>query len=128
MLFLLAFLSLFGATLTLPGLAGLALTIGMAVDANIIIFDRIREEMDNGSTGFAAIKAGFDKAHITILDSNITTLLTGLVLYSWGTGPIKGFAVTLCVGILTTMFTALFVSRFGFSIFNVVNKKGELSI
>jgi len=128
MLFLLAFLSLFGATLTLPGLAGLALTIGMAVDANIIIFDRIREEMDNGSTGLAAIKAGFDKAHITILDSNITTLLTGLVLYSWGTGPIKGFAVTLCVGILTTMFTALFVSRFGFTIFNVVNKKGELSI
>ena len=84
--------------------------------------------MDNGITGLAAIKAGFDKAHITILDSNITTLLTGLVLYSWGTGPIKGFAVTLCVGILTTMFTALFVSRFGFSVFNVVNKKGELSI
>ncbi len=128
MLFLLAFLSLFGATLTLPGLAGLALTIGMAVDANIIIFDRIREEMENGMTGIAAIKAGYDKAHITILDSNITTLLTGLVLYGWGTGPIKGFAVTLCVGILTTMFTALFVSRFGFSVFNVVGKKGELSI
>lgn len=128
LLFLLASLSLFGATLTLPGMAGLALTVGMAVDANIVIFERIREELAIGATARAAIEAGFDKAHWTILDSNITTLLAGLVLYGWGTGPIKGFAVTLCLGIFSTIFAALFVSKLGFSVLRVVNKKGELSI
>ena len=128
MLFLLAALSLFGSTLTLPGLAGLALTIGMAVDSNIIIHERIREEILKGATALASIEAGFDKAHWTILDSNITTLLTGLVLYFCGTGPIKGFAVTLCIGIVTTVFAALFISRLGFSVVKLVNKKGELSI
>jgi len=96
-LILLASLSLFGATLTLPGIGGLALTIGMAVDSNIIVFERIRDELRMGSGVKAAIEAGFHKAYRTILDSNSTHLLAGLVLYSFGTGPVKGFAVTLCL-------------------------------
>ena len=107
-------MALLGATLTLPGIAGLILTVGMAVDANVIIFERIREEVRNGSTARAAIDAGFLKAHWTILDANITTLLTGIILLGWGTGPIKGFAVTLCLGVLTSMFAALYVAKVGF--------------
>ena len=99
------------ATLTMPGIAGLVLTVGMAVDANVIIFERIREELRNGRTPRAAISAGFSKARWTILDANITTLITALVLFSYGTGPIKGFAVTLSVGILTSVFAALVVTR-----------------
>lgn len=126
--FLLALLSTFGATLTLPGIAGLALTLGMAVDANVIIFERIREELRAGATDRAAINAGFDKAHWTILDANITTFLTGLILYSFGTGPIKGFAVTLCLGIFTTVFAALYISRLGYEIIDMRNRQGKLSI
>ena len=101
----------FGATLTLPGIAGLILTIGMAVDANVIIFERLKEELRLGKTVRAAIDAGFDKAWVTILDSNLTTLLTAIVLYVFGTGPVRGFAVTLSIGIAVSMFTALFVVK-----------------
>jgi preprotein translocase subunit SecD len=110
-LLLVALLALAGATLTLPGICGIALTIGMAVDCNIIIFERIREELRAGKTVRAAIEAGYDRAVVAVLDSNITTLLAGVVLYSYGTGPIKGFAVTLMIGIFTTLFTGVFVSK-----------------
>ncbi|MEI6459728.1 MAG: protein translocase subunit SecD [Pseudomonadota bacterium] len=106
-----AFLSLFGAALTLPGIAGIMLTVGMAVDANILIYERIREEVRLGVTPHAAIKAGFEKAFSAIGDANVTTLIAGVVLWSFGTGPIKGFAVVLSVGILTTLFTALVGTR-----------------
>lgn len=106
-----AVLSLFQATLTLPGVAGILLTVGMAVDANVLIFERIREELRNGVTPQAAIHAGYDKALSTIVDANITTLIAAIVLFNFGTGPIKGFAITLSIGIVTSMFTAIFVSR-----------------
>lgn len=104
-------MSFLNATLTLPGIAGLVLTIGMAVDANILIFDRIREEMDNGRNIKQATKNGFEKAMSAIIDSNLTTLITSLVLYNIGTGPVKGFAVTLSIGIVASMFGALVVTR-----------------
>ncbi|NCC28217.1 MAG: protein translocase subunit SecD [Gammaproteobacteria bacterium] len=106
-----AILSMLQATLTLPGIAGIVLTVGMAVDANVLIYERIREEIRNGSTPQASIHAGFDKALSTIVDANVTTLIAAVVLFSFGTGPIKGFAVTLFIGILTSMFTALLGSR-----------------
>lgn len=106
-----AFLSLFGATLTLPGIAGIVLTVGMAVDANVLIFERIKEELRDGSTIQSSIKSGYEKALSTIADANITTLIAAVVLFAFGTGPIKGFAVTLTIGILTSMFTAIIVSR-----------------
>ena len=106
-----ACLSLFGAALTLPGIAGIVLTVGMAVDANILIYERIREELRNKNSPHAAIKAGFEKAFSAIADANVTTLIAGVVLFLFGTGPIKGFAVVLSVGILTTLFTALMGSR-----------------
>ena len=111
-----AILSLFQATLTLPGVAGILLTVGMAVDANVLIFERIREELRNGVTPQAAIHSGYDKALSTIVDANITTLIAAIVLFNFGTGPIKGFAITLSIGILTSMFTAIMVSR------GIVNK------
>lgn len=101
----------FGATLTLPGLAGLVLTIGMAVDANVLIFERIREELRTGKTVRASIESGYRRAFWTILDANVTTLITALVLFQFGTGPIKGFAVTLSIGILASMFTALVMTK-----------------
>jgi SecD/SecF fusion protein len=104
-------MSFLNATLTLPGIAGLVLTIGMAVDANILIFDRVREEMDNGRNIKQATKNGFEKAMSAIIDSNLTTLITSLVLYNIGTGPVKGFAVTLSIGIVASMFGALVVTR-----------------
>lgn len=104
-------LGYFGATLTLPGIAGIVLTIGMAVDANVLIFERIREELKLGKTLSASIQAGYDKAFLTILDSNLTTLIAALILFQFGTGPIRGFATTLSIGIIASMFTALFVTR-----------------
>jgi len=104
-------LSLLQATLTLPGVAGIVLTVGMAVDANVLIFERIREEIRNGNTPQASIHLGYDRALSTIVDANITTLIAALVLFNFGTGPIKGFAVTLSIGILTSMFTAILLSR-----------------
>ncbi len=106
-----ALLSLFKAALTLPGIAGIVLTVGMAVDANILIFERIREEVRNGSSPMASINAGFERAFSAIVDANITTLIAGVMLFAFGTGPIKGFAVVLNLGILTSMFTALIGSR-----------------
>lgn len=108
---LVAVMSIIGATLTLPGIAGIVLTIGMAVDANVLIFSRIREELQKGMGVPKAIDAGFGRAYVTIMDANITTLLVAVILYSIGTGPVRGFAVTLSIGILTSMFTALVVSR-----------------
>ena len=106
-----AVLSLLQATLTLPGIAGIVLTVGMAVDANVLIFERIKEELGTNSNIQKAISAGYDKAVLTIADANITTLIAALVLFSFGTGPVKGFAITLSIGIVTSMFTAIIVSR-----------------
>jgi len=111
LLFLTALLSLIGATLTLPGIAGIVLTVGMAVDANVLIYERIREEIRNGLTPHAAIFAGYERAFSTIIDANITTLIVGVVLFAIGTGPVKGFAVTLCLGLLTSMLTAITYTR-----------------
>ena len=108
---LVAVMSLLSATLTLPGIAGIVLTVGMAVDANVLIFERIKEEMRNGLPVQSAIHSGFARAFTTILDANITTLIAAVILFAMGTGPVKGFAVTLSVGILTSMFTALLVTR-----------------
>jgi len=108
---LVTLLSLFGATLTLPGIAGIVLTMGMAVDANVLIYARIREEIRHGATIQQAIHAGYERAFITILDANVTTLIVGIILFWLGTGPVKGFAVTLCLGIVTSMFTSIMVSR-----------------
>ena len=111
LLFLIALLSLLQATLTLPGIAAIALTLGMAIDANVLINDRVREELRNGVSPQAAISAGYDRAWATILDSNITTLIAGLALLIFGSGPVRGFAVVHCLGILTSMFSAVVVSR-----------------
>ena len=111
LLLLVALLSMLQATLTLPGMAGIALTLGMAIDANVLINERVREELRNGVTPQAAIHAGYDRAFDTILDSNATTLIAGVALFMFGSGPIKGFAVVLCLGILTSMFSAVLISR-----------------
>jgi preprotein translocase subunit SecD len=108
---LLACMSILSATLTMPGIAGIVLTVGMAVDANVLIFSRIKEELANRMSPQQAINAGFDRAFVTILDANITTLIVAVLLYAVGTGPIKGFAVTLSIGILTSMFTAIIGTR-----------------
>ena len=105
------FMSLLGATLTLPGIAGIVLTIGMAVDANVLIFSRIREELKDGKDPQTAIQEGFSRAFVTIVDANVTTLIASIVLYAIGTGPVKGFAITLSIGILTSMFTAIMGTR-----------------
>ena len=121
-------LAAFGATLSLPGIAGIILTIGMAVDANVIIFERIREEMALGRTPRASIDAGYDRATLTILDANVTTLIAALVLFQFGTGPIKGFAVTLSLGVIASMFTALILSRMIFDYILMNRKVKTLSI
>jgi preprotein translocase subunit SecD len=111
LLLVIAIMSLLGATLTLPGLAGLALTVGLSVDANVLINERIREELRLGNSPLAAIQAGYDRATGTIVDANLTTLLAGIALFAFGTGSVKGFAVTLCLGIITSMYTAVSVAR-----------------
>ena len=111
LLLLLATLAGFGATLTLPGIAGIILTIGMAVDANVLIFERMKEELRSGKSIRASVEGGYTKAFLTIMDANVTTLIAALVLFQFGTGPVKGFAVTLSIGILASMFSALIVSR-----------------
>jgi preprotein translocase subunit SecD len=123
LLLVLAALSAFGATLTLPGLVGLALTVGMAVDANVVIFERIRDEVRNGSSRDAAVAAGFEKAFSAIIDSNLTTLLTGFILYVFGTGPIRGFAVTLSIGVLTTLYCAIFAAKLAFDYLPLKGRK-----
>ena len=104
-------MSMIGSTLTLPGIAGLILTVGMAVDANVLIYERIREEMRNGKQPISAIDGGFSRAFGTIIDSNLTTLIAGIVMFWLGSGPIRGFAVTLSLGIFATIFTAFLVTR-----------------
>jgi protein-export membrane protein SecD len=128
LILIMAVMASLGATLTLPGIAGIILTIGMAVDANVLIFERIREELNRGKTIRSAVDLGYEKAFSTILDANVTTFIAGLVLYTYGTGPIKGFAVTLMIGIVASMFTAIIVTRVIFN--SVLNKRSvkKLSI
>jgi preprotein translocase subunit SecD len=114
LLILLACMAAFGATLTLPGIAGIALTIGMAVDTNVLIFERIREELRVGKTPRAAIDAGFHRALRTIIDTHLTVMVTAAILYNFGTGPVKGFAVSLFVGLAASLFTAYFFTRLVF--------------
>ena len=111
LLFIAAGLATFGATLTLPGIAGIVLTVGMAVDANVLIFERIKEELTIGTNHAKAIHAGYEKAWSAILDANVTTGIAAIVLYQFGSGPIKGFAVTLGLGIISSMYTAIVVTR-----------------
>jgi preprotein translocase subunit SecD len=117
-------LAIFGATLTLPGIAGIILTIGMAVDANVIIFERIREELLAGRSPKAAVNAGYDRSTLTIMDANVTTLIVAAVLFQFGTGQIKGFAITLALGIVASLFTALILSK---SIYDLIlaNKQSD---
>jgi preprotein translocase subunit SecD len=118
----------FQATLTLPGIAGIILTIGMAVDANVLIFERIREELNIGKTPRAAVDSGYDRATLTILDANVTTLIAALVLFQFGTGPVKGFAVTLSLGVIASLFTALILTRMVFDYYLMKRKTKHLSI
>ena len=129
LILLVAALSFFGATLTLPGLAGLGLTIGMAVDSNVIIFERIKDELKRGRARDAAVVEGFAKAGSTIFDTNLTVLVSAVILYLLGTGPVKGFAITLSLGVLTTVFSAVFAARLGFDALKLQGKSlSELSI
>jgi preprotein translocase subunit SecD len=118
----------FQATLTLPGIAAFILTIGMAVDANVIIFERIREELIIGKPPRAAVEAGYDRATLTILDANVTTLIAAVVLFQFGTGPVKGFAVTLSLGVIASMFTALVFTRVVFDVVLSGRKVRQISI
>jgi len=125
---IMAALAAFGATLTLPGIAGLILTVGMAVDANVLVFERVREELDIGKSVRAAIDAGYDRALVTILDAQITTLIAAAVLFQFGTGPVKGFAVVLSIGIVSSIFTAVFVTRTLFETWSQNRPAERLSI
>jgi len=116
LLILMAVLSVFEAALTLPGIAGIILTIGMAVDANVLIFERIREELREGKAVVAALNAGFGKAFLTIIDTNLTTIIAAACLFLFGSGPVKGFALTLAIGLLANLFTSVFVSRLIFDL------------
>jgi preprotein translocase subunit SecD len=116
LLILLACMAAFHATLTLPGIAGIVLTIGMAVDTNILIFERIREEFRLGKTVRAAIDAGFKRAFTTVIDTHVTVVVSGIILYQFGTGPVRGFAVSLMIGILASLFTAVFFTRLVFDL------------
>ena len=124
----LALLAVFEATLTLPGMAGIVLTIGMAGDANVIIFERIREELSIGKTPRAAIESGYAKAFSTIVDANVTPFIAGVVLMQYGSGPVRGFAVTLIAGILCSMFTAIYVTRLIYDFFSARRRLETLSI
>jgi preprotein translocase subunit SecD len=120
-----AVLAGFGATLTLPGIAGIILLIGMAVDASVLIYERIREELRRGLSPRKAVDEGFSRATLTIVDANVTTIMAAIILYQFGTGPIRGFAVTLSVGVLASMFTAIFVSRIFFDLWLKQRKPGS---
>lgn len=128
LLFLMAGLASFGATLTLPGIAGIILTIGMAVDANVIIFERIKEELLDGKPVRTSINRGFDRAFTAIVDAQVTTVITAVALYWFGTGPVKGFAVTLTLGILATLFSAIFVGKFLFALSTLRREMDTLHI
>jgi len=126
LILIIAAMTLFGSTLTLPGIAGLVLTVGMAVDANVLIYERIREELRSGKTPISAVEAGFSKAFVTILDSNLTTLIAAIVMFWLGSGPIRGFAVTLSLGIFGTMFTAFTVTRLLVSLWIAAQKTRKI--
>jgi preprotein translocase subunit SecD len=129
LLLLLAVLTLFGAVLTLPGIAGVILTIGMGVDSNVLVFERIREELRNGKSAAASVDAGFDKAFLTIIDTHVTTVVSAIFLFVFGTGPIKGFAVSLTIGLIANVFTAIFVSKTIFQYhLSKMERQAELSI
>ncbi len=126
---LLAALAFFGAVLTLPGIAGVILTIGMGVDSNVLVFERIREELRNGKSAGSAVEAGFDKAFLTIIDTHVTTVVSAFFLFLFGTGPIKGFAITLTIGLIANVFTAIYVSKTIFQYhLSKMDRQGELSI
>jgi preprotein translocase subunit SecD len=129
LIILLAALALFGAVLTLPGIAGVILTIGMGVDSNVLVFERIREELRNGKSAAAAVEAGFSKAFLTIIDTHVTTVVSAFFLFIFGTGPIRGFAITLTIGLIANVFTAIYVSK---TIFHYhlakMDRQAELSI
>jgi preprotein translocase subunit SecD len=129
LLILLAALAAFGAVLTLPGIAGVILTIGMGVDSNVLVFERIREELRNGKSAAAAVQAGFDKAFLTIIDTHVTTVVSAFFLFLFGTGPIRGFAITLTIGLIANVFTAIYVSKTIFQYhLSKMDRQGELSI
>ena len=125
---ILSLLGTLGATLTLPGIAGIVLTIGMAVDANVLIFERIKEENLRNSKVFDTVKKGFDRALSTILDANITTLIASLLLFVFGSGPIKGFSITLSLGVIASMFTALMLTNFLIYFYLSFKNKKEINI
>jgi preprotein translocase subunit SecD len=126
---LLASLAYFGAVLTLPGIAGVILTIGMGVDSNVLVFERIREELRAGKAPGSAVDAGFDRAFLTIIDTHVTTVVSCVFLFMFGTGPVRGFAVTLVIGLISNLFTAIYVSRtiFGWHL-GRMSREAELSI
>jgi preprotein translocase subunit SecD len=126
LLFIMGGLAGIGAALTLPGIAGLILSIGMAVDANVLIFERIREELAAGRSPRAAVNEGFGHALSAIVDANVTTLITAFILYYFGTGPVQGFAITLGIGIVASMFTAIFVTRTFFMVY--VERRGAQTV
>ena len=128
LMYVIAVLAGFGATLTLPGIAGLVLTVGMAVDANVLIFERIREELRNQRSVRQSVEMGYDRAFRTILDANLTTLISAMFLFQFGTGPIKGFAVTLSIGLIANMFTAVLFTRMIFDFILSRRKIERLSI
>jgi preprotein translocase subunit SecD len=126
---LIAFMAVSGATLTLPGIAGVVLTIGMGVDSNVLIFERIREELRAGKANASAVDIGFDKAFVTIIDTHVTTLVSAAFLFLFGTGPVKGFAITLVIGLLANLFTSVYVSRVIFDWhLSRMSREAELSI
>jgi preprotein translocase subunit SecD len=129
LIILLAALAAFGAVLTLPGIAGVILTIGMGVDSNVLVFERIREELRHGKSASSAVDAGFDKAFVTIIDTHVTTVVSAFFLFLFGTGPIRGFAVSLTIGLIANIFTAIFVSRTIFQYhLTKMDRQAELSI
>ena len=121
-------LGLIGATLTLPGIAGIVLTIGMAVDANVLVFERIKEELRKESKIYLAIKNGFTRAISTILDANVTTLIAALILFIFGSGPIKGFSITLSIGVITSFFTTIMLTNLLIYLWVSMNKRNNLKI
>ena len=128
MLLIISCLVLFQATLTLPGIAGIALTVGMAVDANVLVFERIREEKILGRSKISSINTGFDQALRAILDANVTTLIAALILFFLGSGPIRGFSITLSLGVLASMFTALMLTNFLVYMYISITSKKEINL
>ena len=128
LLLLIGILTIFEATLTLPGIAGIILTVGMAVDANVLIFERIKEEIQKEKNTILAFDSGYTKSRTTILDANITTLIATIILFMMGSGPIKGFSITLGIGILTTLFSVYFISRLLTAIYVIKNKNKDIFI